>query len=150
MTQAHLYLFLLCRLLSVRCTWIKLSARQRNAWDVHLHLCHGLSWLAAFVKSFISFSIKLYFSFFKKRCFFSELRLVCDSRYASFDIGPPSRRPYVIHCTVRSPWTSSILGRLATPFPSRLHVSWIYHRLPGSPLPPTNWFTWHDLQVSEH
>lgn len=39
--------------------------------------------------------------------------------------------------------------QIGHPSPSCLHVSWIYHRLPRSPLPPTDWFTWYDLQVSE-
>lgn len=34
------------------------------------------------------------------------------------------------------------------PPPSCLHVSRIYHRLSRPPLSPTDWLTWHDLQVS--
>lgn len=58
------------------------------------------------------------------------------------------QRPWAVRdCPPWSLWQKSTPGRLATSPPSCLHVSWIYHRLPRSPLPPTDWLTWHDLQV---
>lgn len=55
-----------------------------------------------------------------------------------------------VKCSPWSRWKNTTPGRLATPPPSCLHVSWIYHRLPRSPLPPTDWLARHDLQVSSH